>query len=89
MDTLPEEILLKVFHLLPVADLCRSERYVSWYFVLVRFSFSIYFTFSLTSLFVLFIACGKSNHLATGTGRDAEPRNAESASPECRICEMH
>jgi len=52
----PEEILLKIFHPLLVADLCRCERCVSWHFdrVLV---FSLYFSFPLTSLFVLFLAC--------------------------------
>jgi len=60
---LPEEILLKVFDFLPVADFCRCEKYVSWYFVLMCVSFSIYFSFPLTSLFVLFLACGKENHL--------------------------
>jgi len=65
MDNVPDEMLLTIFELMPVADLCRCERYVSWYFVLVCVSFSIYFSFPLTSLFVLFLACGKENHLAT------------------------
>ena len=51
MENVPDEILCKIFDLLPVADLCCCERYVSWYFVFVRLSFSIYLSFPLTSLF--------------------------------------
>ena len=50
----PEEILLKIFHPLLVADLCRCERCVSWHFdrVLV---FSLYFSFS--PYFICLVHC--------------------------------